>query len=61
MLFGRSEISLRDLMPCGSCPKHGCFKIVRGLGLVARRSCKGIHASASSGERGKKYYQRKHG
>jgi hypothetical protein len=27
------------------CPRHSCFKIVGGLGLVARRWCKDIHAS----------------
>jgi hypothetical protein len=40
-------------MPCGPCPKHGCFPIVGGLGLVARRWCKGTHARVSlAGERG---------
>ena len=38
-------------MPCGPCPKHGCFQIVVGLGYVARRWCKGIHVRVSSGER----------
>ncbi len=32
-------------MPFVPCPKHGCFKLVGGLGLVARRCCKGIHES----------------
>ncbi len=32
--------------------KHGCFKIVGGLWLVARRLCKGMLERVSSGERG---------
>ena len=34
MLFGRGEISFREVTRCGPCPKHGCFQIVGGLGLV---------------------------
>ena len=37
MIFSRCEISLWDFMPFGPCPKHGCFQIVGGLGLVAKR------------------------
>jgi hypothetical protein len=29
-------------VPFGPCPKHGCFEIVGGIGLVARRGCKGM-------------------
>ncbi len=32
-------------MPFGPCPRHSCFKIVEGLGMAARRRCKGMHAS----------------
>ncbi len=39
-------------MPFGPCPKHGCFKVVGGSGLVAKRSCKDIHARVSAGNRG---------
>jgi hypothetical protein len=32
-------------MPFDPCLKHGCFKIVGGWGLVARRSCNRMPAS----------------
>ncbi len=44
MLFGRCEISLRDFMPFGPCPKHGCFRIVGsfwfgGENVMQRHAC----------------------
>jgi hypothetical protein len=38
-------------MPCGPCLELVCFHIVGGLGVVARRWCKVIHARVSSGEK----------